>query len=204
MRIRNNREFFNVSPEEALDIFREVALLLDDAEIEETYKESLFGNNDEPENKHHKTSLTKTPHRAVPKTWIIPANPRYFDIAGCLNKHGVVYWRQHFNFLTGDTIYIYVSTPECAIKYKCIVEGHDLPFSNDSNFELDYFINPNDYENSKMHNRFMKLKLISSTNSNKLTILHLLENGMKGAPQGCLNLSKLSYKELLNYIESNF
>ena len=33
LRIRNNREFFNVQPEEALEIFKEVAMLLDDAEI---------------------------------------------------------------------------------------------------------------------------------------------------------------------------
>lgn len=33
LRIRNNREFFNVKPEEALDIFNDVAKLLDDAEI---------------------------------------------------------------------------------------------------------------------------------------------------------------------------
>ncbi len=32
-RIRNNREFFNVKPEEALEIFQDVAMLLDDAEI---------------------------------------------------------------------------------------------------------------------------------------------------------------------------
>ena len=32
-RIRNNREFFNVKPEEALEIFQDVAELLDDAEI---------------------------------------------------------------------------------------------------------------------------------------------------------------------------
>ena len=32
-RIRNNREFFNVKPEEALEIFRDVAMLLDDADI---------------------------------------------------------------------------------------------------------------------------------------------------------------------------
>ena len=35
LRIRDNREFFNVRPEEALSIFREVAELLDDAVIEE-------------------------------------------------------------------------------------------------------------------------------------------------------------------------
>lgn len=34
LRIRRNREFFNVKPEEALNIFDDVAMLLDDAEIE--------------------------------------------------------------------------------------------------------------------------------------------------------------------------
>lgn len=33
LRIRNNREFFNVKPEEALGVFEDVAMLLDDAEI---------------------------------------------------------------------------------------------------------------------------------------------------------------------------
>lgn len=37
LRIRNNREFFNVKPEEALEIFYEVKALLDDAEIEVFY-----------------------------------------------------------------------------------------------------------------------------------------------------------------------
>lgn len=32
--IRDNREFFNIKPEVALDIFKEVATLIDDAEIE--------------------------------------------------------------------------------------------------------------------------------------------------------------------------
>ena len=63
LRIRDNREFFNVSPEEALDIFKEVALLLDDAEIEETYKLSIFGINGEAEKRHHKTPSNKTPQR---------------------------------------------------------------------------------------------------------------------------------------------
>ena len=39
LRIRNNREFFNVSPTNALAIFKDVAQLLDDAEIEEVYKQ---------------------------------------------------------------------------------------------------------------------------------------------------------------------
>ncbi len=206
LRIRNNREFFNVSPEEALEIFKEVALLLDDAVIEETYKVSLFGNDADTDKKHHKTVSTKTPAREDIRKWMIPANPKYFDIAGCLNEHRYVYWRQHFNFQTGDIIYIYVASPDSAVKFKCIVEGHDLPLPSEKEFafEVEYFINPSDCESSKLHNRWMKLRLLSTINSDELSMVHLLENGMNKAPQGCLNLSHSSFTDLLKYIESIF
>lgn len=152
---------------------------------------------------------------------MIPANPKFYDLAGCLNKFGCVYWRQchtsHstqqaqeqggndcFNFQTGDIIYIYVTTPECRIKYKCVVEGHDLPFSEENIIDKEFFVNPEDFEVSKQYKRLMKMRLVSSTTSDKLTLMHLLENGMKGAPQGSINLSHGSYAELLNYVDSNF
>ena len=206
LRIRNNREFFNVSPEEALDIFREVAMLLDDAEIEETYKLSIFGINEDSEQKHHKNTSSNTPQREDIKKWMIPANPKYFDISGCLNKYGYVYWRQHYNFQTGDIIYVYVANPDSSVKFKCIVEEHDLPLpaEKDIEFELNYYVNTNDYENSKKHNRWMKLRLHSSINSDRLSMIHLLENGMNKAPQGCINLSHPNSTELLTYIESIF
>ena len=203
LRIRDNREFFNIKPEVALDIFKQVAKVIDDAVIEETFKVSLFGpTNEEPESKHHKNASSKNPSRTKVEKWVLPANPRFFDLAGCFDKHGCVYWRQHFNFQTSDTIYIYVSTPECAVKYKCLVEGHDLPFSEYNEIDKEFFVNPNDWEVFKQRNRFVKLRLIATTNSNKLTLLHLLENGMKGAPQGCIKLS--NYTELSDYIENNF
>ena len=206
LRIRDNREFFNVAPEEALKIFKDVALLLDDAVIEETYKLSMFGSIEKEDKKHHKTPSVKTTPRDEIRKWMIPANPKYFNIDGCLNKHGYVYWRQHFNFQTGDIVYIYVSSPDSAVKFKCIVEGHDLPLPTDKEFEFElaYYVNPNDYENSKKHNRWMRLRLLSSINSDKLTMIHLLENGMNKAPQGCLKLSHSSFEELLKYIESIF
>lgn len=204
LRIRENREFFNIKPEKALEIFKQVAKVIDDAEIEETYKLSMFANNEDNDCKQTKSHSSKTPHRNEIKKWMIPANPKYFDLKGCLEKLGYVYWRQHFNFQTGDIIYIYVSSPESAVRYKCVVDGHDLPFSSDNDVELEFFVNPDDYKNSKNHNRFMKLRLLSSSKSERLTMIHLLENGMKGAPQGCLNLSHQCYSELLNYIETLF
>ena len=84
------------------------------------------------------------------------------------------------------------------------MEGHDLPFSEENLIDKEFFVNPEDFEVSKQYNRFMKMKLVSSTTSDKLTLVHLLENGMKGAPQGSINLSYGSYADLLNYVENNF
>ncbi len=52
LRIRNNREFFNVKPEEALDVFEDVAMLLDDAEIK-IYKKTAS-------HKSHPNNVTPT------------------------------------------------------------------------------------------------------------------------------------------------
>ena len=80
LRIRNNREFFNVKPEEALEIFKQVATVLDDAVIDETYMSSMFTGGDDVECKHHKTPSTKTQPRDEVKKWMIPANSKYFDL----------------------------------------------------------------------------------------------------------------------------
>ena len=39
-------------------------------------------------------------------------------------------------------------------------------------------------------------KLLSSSNSDRISMLHLLENGMNRAAQGCLNLSHIGFAEL--------
>lgn len=204
LRIRDNREFFNVKPEIALDIFKDVAQLLDDAEIEEVFKSSLFGTNEKNIHNAPKLNSIKTPSRTEIRKWIIPANPKYFDVTGCLNKYGYVYWRQHFNFQTNDIIYIYITSPECAIKHKCLVEGHDLPYPLEDDVDKEFYINPADFEIGKNHNRYMKLRLLSSSQSDKLKMIHLLENGMNKAPQGCINLSNPCSAELQKYVEENF
>ena len=77
LRIRNNREFFNVQPEEALEIFREVATLLDDAEIEEVYKNGMKGGSSkveepEPIALRKQSSESETGNRV----WLIPYNKK--------------------------------------------------------------------------------------------------------------------------------
>ena len=203
LRIRSNREFFNIKPEEALEIFKQVATVLDDAVIDETYKSSQFSGG-EDDGKQHKMPSTKTPPRDEIKKWMIPANPKYFNLSGCFDKLGYVYWRQYYNFQTNDIIYIYVASPESAVRYKCLVEGHDLPFSSELEVEKGFYVKPEDFEESKKHNRYMRLRLLSATKSDNMSMAHLLEHGMNRAPQGCLNLSYSGFAELLEYVEKNF
>ena len=145
-----------------------------------------------------------TPARDEEKVWMIPANPKYYDVDGCIAKYGEIYWRQHYNFQTGDTIYIYVSSPDSKVKYKCHVEAHDLPFSEEIATDKEFFVNPQDFETTRNYNRFMKLKVLEKTNSDKMTMVHLQEHGMIRPPQGCINLSHSGFAELLEYIENNF
>lgn len=199
LRIRDNREFFNVQPEEALDIFRDVAQMLDDAVIEEVHKASIMGDAKTVSKGNH-----KTPKRSEARVWILPANSKYFNLAGCFNKYGEVYWTQYFNLQSGDTGYIYSSAPDSAVLYKFSVVAHDLPYSAEMDAEVEFYVNPKDFEPSKQHNRFAKLKRIGETTTKRLSLANLLEHGMNSAPRGALNLTDPNFAELLKYIEENF
>lgn len=199
LRIRDNREFFNVAPEVALDIFRDVACMLDDAEIEEVHKASIMGDETTASKGNH-----KTPARKEARVWMLPANSKYFNLAACFQKHGMVYWTQYFNLQTGDTGYLYSSAPDSAIIYKFSVVGHDLPYSSDMDLQTEYYVNPKDFEPSKEHNRFAKLQLLGETHSSRLGLANLLEHGMNCAPRGALNLTDPGFADLLKYIQDNF
>ena len=88
--------------------------------------------------------------------------------------------------------------------YKVSVVAHDLPYSPDMDAEIEFYVDPKDFEESKKHNRFMKLKLIDDNHSSRLNLANLLDHGMNGAPRGALQLSQNSYKELLEYITNVF
>ena len=198
LRIRNNREFFNVQPEEALEIFKEVAMLLDDAEICEVHKEGLRSM--EVEHPAKRTSKEEGN-----KVWLIPYNKKYFNLKGCYDKYKEVYWTQHCRFKAGDIGYIYGSSPESAIRFKFEVEEADMtyePFMNQD----DEFVRGDDTKANVTHkeNIYAHLILTGETTTRRLSLANLLDRGLKSAPMGALNLSKPEMKELLEYIVDNF
>lgn len=55
------------------------------------------------------------------RVWIVPANPKCYDIVSVFNSTDDTIWKQGKGIETGDIVYMYVAVPFSAILYKCIV-----------------------------------------------------------------------------------
>ncbi len=205
LRIRNNREFFNVQPEEALEIFREIASLLDDAEIEEVYKYGIKGGSSKIIELEPTPSRKKdAPQSSENRIWLIPYNKKFFDLKDCFDKIGEVYWTQHFHFKAGDTGYIYGAAPESAIRFSFRVKEADLPYDPIMDQDNE-FVKDDATTNSETKGKlYAHLILTGETSNKRLSLANLLDRGLKGAPMGAMNLSKKELKDLLVYINENF
>ena len=63
------------------------------------------------------------------KEWIIPSNPKYYDVIKAFEEADEIDWKQGAGIRTGDIIYLYVGAPVSAILYKCRVTETDIPYS---------------------------------------------------------------------------
>ncbi len=65
-----------------------------------------------------------------PKDWIIPSNPKYYDIIHAFDDTDIIDWKQGAGIKKGDTVYLYVAAPYSAVMYKCKVLETDIPYSH--------------------------------------------------------------------------
>ena len=117
------------------------------------------------------------------KDWIIPCDPLKYDVDAAFAKNGVIEWKQNTpNIEVGSYVYVYVSRPIMAIKYKAIVEEINItsPEIDDSEFELKG-------ELTKAE-KYMKIRLFESYDDKKYTYEELKKNGF-GSPQGWCKVS---------------
>lgn len=66
--------------------------------------------------------------RTEAKDWIIPANPKYYDVVGAFEESNIVTWKQSSDVHVGDMIYMYVAAPYSSILYKCKAIEVDIPW----------------------------------------------------------------------------
>ncbi|MCR5292472.1 MAG: MmcQ/YjbR family DNA-binding protein [Eubacterium sp.] len=64
-----------------------------------------------------------------PKEWVIPANPKFYDIEHAFDNETEIDWKQGNGIKTGDTVFMYVAAPISAIMYKCTVLETDIPYA---------------------------------------------------------------------------
>lgn len=72
--------------------------------------------------------------RAGPRdreVWIMPANPRYFDLEAAFARDPTLRWQQRVKAAVGDLVYLYVTAPVCAVLYRCKVVRADIPWHYD-------------------------------------------------------------------------
>ena len=67
-------------------------------------------------------------HRTGTKDWIIPANPKYYDVIGAFEDSNIVTWKQSSDIHVGDMIYMYVAAPYSSILYRCQAIETDIPW----------------------------------------------------------------------------
>ncbi len=63
-----------------------------------------------------------------PKEWIIPANPKYYDIEHAFDDADEIDWKQGAGIKKGDTVFLYVAAPVSAILYQCKVTETVIPW----------------------------------------------------------------------------
>lgn len=68
-----------------------------------------------------------------PKEWLIPANPKYYDVLHAFDKKGEIDWKQGNGILIGDTVFMYAAAPISAILYKCTVTKTNIPYNYSEN-----------------------------------------------------------------------
>ena len=217
LRIRPNREYFNVSPEEALDILYKVKRLMNepDAEII-VYDENGKKHVSRLEKKHAKCErktkdlpfpipkeVEVTDNISQKKVWLLSSNLKYFDLRKCYKEKEKVFWQIKNNFKKvkeGDIGYIYSSHPDKAIIYSFEVVKAHLPYSAEMATEDKYSTVGKNKDWGDKGGYFALLKITELSNKNNLTLSLLKKNGLNGAPQNAIMLSQKKYESLLSYI----
>lgn len=77
-----------------------------------------------------------------PKEWIIPANPKFYDVERAFHDADEIGWKQGGGIKAGDTVFLYVAAPVSAILYQCKVTETDIPYKyQDENLTIRALMN---------------------------------------------------------------
>ncbi len=95
--------------------------------------------------------------------WLVPANPKYYDIVHAFDDEKIINWKQSSDVRVGDTVYMYVTAPFSAIMYKTKAVEVKIPSDKDYGLNIKWL---------------MKLKLLRKYDPKDFTMDVLKEYGV--------------------------
>lgn len=132
-------------------------------------------------------------------TWLLSSGIKKFQLDECLKKYGFVDWTQTRKVEVGDIVFVYISKPIGAVKYKMTVECVYMTFGETTD-NKEFWLDKEVYEKGKERNQYFRLVLEKvSPDDEELTFEGLSYNGLGGV-QG---MQKLMGKRL-SYFENYF
>ncbi|MFI3139439.1 MmcQ/YjbR family DNA-binding protein [Streptococcus suis] len=117
-----------------------------------------------------------------PDYWVIPANPKVYDIDTEFAENKVVYWPQKSTIQAGDIVAIYVTAPIQAIRYVCRCLAANLANQGESDIPTE--------------KRLMKVELLAQLPDDILPRQRMMDLGVK-AVRGPRRLTK----EAIEYLK---
>lgn len=104
--------------------------------------------------------------------WIVPGNPKLYDLVGAFKELGKVNWKQSTNVEVGDVVYIYASGEQQRILFKCKVNKVNLGTAeiDDSKFNISG-------EFDGLYGRYMEIEAIENYNTSLFSRSNLEKYG---------------------------
>ena len=97
--------------------------------------------------------------------WIVPANPKYYDVINAFNDTDEIIWKQSSNIHVNDIIYLYVADPYSKVMFKCKAIEVNIPYEyKDKNVSMSHV---------------MKIKLLKKLDNKNYTFEYLNNLGIK-------------------------
>ena len=110
-------------------------------------------------------SGSKTGKQLSVDHWVVPANPKFYDVEKAFKNRDEIEWKQSSKVKAGDIVYLYVAAPISSVKYECVVTETDIPF---------------DYKDKNITIKtVMKIKRTRTFRKGQIDIKQLRELGVK-------------------------
>ncbi|MGD1820624.1 MAG: HNH endonuclease [Pleomorphochaeta sp.] len=131
--------------------------------------------------------------------WIISANQEMYNHKKAFKEFEFIDWTQKAKYQVGDIVFIYSTKPVQKIMYETVVEKINMSYE-EINDDKKFWINLEKYFDS-LSGKFVRLRLLEYKDINFLRLENLIQNGLKKAPQGPIQIKS---NQLSNYINSFF